>query len=107
MGAILEHYGIDYIPVHGWQSTLCPVHSERQPSFRVNVDEGAFQCMACGVSGGHPAALVSLVEGCGWHEAMEFITKWTGFVPPKTKQHSRRTRPGRRGYVPRYKRRKE
>ena len=38
---------------HGlWKSALCPFHDDHDPSLRVNVETGAFRCMACGARGG-------------------------------------------------------
>jgi hypothetical protein len=31
-----------------WRSAHCPLHDDLQPSLRVNLDVGAFRCMACG-----------------------------------------------------------
>lgn len=35
-----------------WRSAVCPFHDDDRPSLRVNVETGAFRCMACGAKGG-------------------------------------------------------
>lgn len=34
-----------------WRTALCPFHPDARPSLRVNVDTGAYRCMACGQKG--------------------------------------------------------
>lgn len=34
-----------------WFECLCPIHHERVPSFRVNVEQGFFRCFGCGARG--------------------------------------------------------
>jgi len=37
---------------NGQATGICPFHSDRNPSFSVNLRNGAFFCFACGTSGG-------------------------------------------------------
>jgi hypothetical protein len=47
MAAVLDFYGVQYREhVFGWQNILCPFTPEDRPSFRVNLDEGGFACLA-------------------------------------------------------------
>lgn len=50
----------------------CPVHKagmEATPSLRVNLEDGHFRCMACGVKGGDVLALHRLITGAGFTQA--------------------------------------
>ena len=56
-----------------WAAICCPVHKggkERKPSLRVNLADGHFKCMACGVSGGDVIALHRLIAGIGFIAAV-------------------------------------
>jgi hypothetical protein len=33
-------------------TAICPFHSERRPSFSINLKRGAFFCFSCGIRGG-------------------------------------------------------
>ena len=49
-----------------WAEICCPSHkggAERNPSLRVNLADGHFRCMACGVTGGDVLALHRLITG--------------------------------------------
>ncbi len=35
-----------------WRTALCPLHGDKRPSLRVNVQSGAWRCMSCGAAGG-------------------------------------------------------
>lgn len=56
-----------------WVSISCPAHkggAEKNPSLRVNLIDGHFRCMACGVKGGDIIALHRLVTGFGFLDAV-------------------------------------
>lgn len=107
MAALLDHYEIQYRHIAGWQTTRCPAHDEQDPSFRVHLDEGGFQCMACGVRGGDVYALVMAVEGCSFPESKKLIAEWIGLREgPSRRAPAGRSSPGRRGYKPAYRRKK-
>ncbi len=70
MSAVLQHYGVDYRDsTLGWQSTLCPVHSEDTASFRVSTEDGGFLCQACGIQGGDVLDLIMIKEECDFPAA--------------------------------------
>ena len=53
-------------PRGAWASIRCPAHKggeEQTPSLRVNLKDGHFRCMACGVKGGDIIALHRLLTG--------------------------------------------
>lgn len=80
IGALLEHYEWDgrASGYGSWQNTRCPFHSDRNPSARVNEEEGVFHCHVCDVSG-DAYAVVMTVEHCDFLKAKELIREWTGF----------------------------
>ncbi len=51
---------------------LCPLHSERHPSFYVHPERKIFFCFGCGI-GGDIFRLVMLVERCTFSEAVELV----------------------------------
>lgn len=56
-----------------WVSITCPAHAggaEKHPSLRVNLVDGHFACMACGVRGGDLIALHRLIAGVSFPQAL-------------------------------------
>jgi DNA primase len=51
LAAVLDHYGVTFNPDRTSQKILCPVHEEYVESCSVNLDEGWFNCHACGAKG--------------------------------------------------------
>lgn len=81
MAALLDHWGVEWSHAResqGWRSILCPVHSEDTPSFRVNVDSGAWKCMSCGVKGGDTLDLIATREGL---EDFHLVVEYADSVP--------------------------
>ncbi|MBM3358465.1 MAG: hypothetical protein FJY54_12150, partial [Betaproteobacteria bacterium] len=52
VGYFEQREGLRLIGRGPWRSALCPFHDDHNPSLRVNVETGAFRCMACGARGG-------------------------------------------------------
>jgi DNA primase len=52
---------------------LCPLHSERHPSFYVDPAKGVFYCFGCGV-GGDVFALVMRAEGVDFRTALAVVS---------------------------------
>jgi hypothetical protein len=71
---LLEHWGWDTPARDGWCSIRCGHHEDSRASARVNLDEGAYICLACGLSAGSPATLVMRVKGLTWQEANAYLT---------------------------------
>ena len=61
-----------------WRSARCPFHDDIQPSLRVNVDVGAFRCMACGAKGGDVVAFHMRRYGVRFIEAAKALGAWKG-----------------------------
>lgn len=51
---------------------LCPVHSEKTPSFEVNDAKGTFYCHGCGF-GGDAITFLTRVEGMAFRQAIETL----------------------------------
>ena len=51
---------------------LCPLHSERHPSFFVHPEKQVFKCFGCG-AGGDVYAFVMRVEGCDFLDALRIV----------------------------------
>lgn len=97
MAALLDHWGLDWSHAResqGWRSILCPVHSEDTPSFRVNVDSGAWKCMSCGIKGGDTLDLIAVHEGL---EDFRDILEYAESVPGDRQDDD--PQPARRGRV--------
>ena len=91
---VLRHHGH---PVDdGKTSTLCPIHSEKSPSFHIKNDGSLYNCFGCG-AGGDVITLYQEISGCNRHEAIVNCGKLAGLsagerppefhVPPPPKSH--------------------
>ena len=58
---------------------LCPIHSEKTPSFHVNPDMGIYKCFGCGKSG-DLITFVRETEQLNFAEAVEALGKRFGIV---------------------------
>jgi hypothetical protein len=59
-----------------WRDALCPFHQDSRPSLRVNVETGAFRCMACGAAGGDVLAFHRRRHGMTFIEAARALGAW-------------------------------
>ncbi|MDO9213447.1 MAG: CHC2 zinc finger domain-containing protein [Methylococcales bacterium] len=57
---------------HGWQDGgLCPFHSDnKQGSFFVNLETGAYKCFACVANGGDIISFTMALHGLRFAEAL-------------------------------------
>src|SRR5712692_1257275 len=69
---------------------LCPLHSERHPSFYVHPEKQVFYCFGCG-AGGDVFDFVMGVEHCGFLRALDILHR--RFLGGATE--ARRSLPGR------------
>jgi DNA primase len=53
---------------------LCPFHSEKSPSFSVNVARNIFKCFGCG-KGGDPISFIREHENMGYLDAIRWLAK--------------------------------
>lgn len=75
----LERQGVAFKQSGVNFSALCPLHSERSPSFHVNTAANTFHCFGCS-AGGDSISLVQQVENLSFVGAMQFIAEETGIV---------------------------
>lgn len=59
-----------------WRDALCPFHGDKTPSLRINIDKGAFACMACGVKGGDVLAFHMKLTGLSFIAAAKALDAW-------------------------------
>jgi DNA primase len=79
--AATEYYaeiGLRLLGRGAWRSTSCPFHDDAHPSLRVNVESGAFRCMACGAHGGDVLAFHRLRTGKRFVDAARELGAWVG-----------------------------
>ncbi|WP_455640361.1 DNA primase [Parabacteroides sp.] len=80
--ALLEEVVERYIPLRraGKSLTgLCPFHTDRHPSFHVNVGQQYYKCFACG-EGGDLFKFVQKMEGCDFRTALKKLAGWYGLA---------------------------
>ncbi len=68
--------GITLKGTGAWRDALCPFHSDTQPSLRINVERGAYRCMACGARGGDVLAFHQHKHGLNFVEACKQLGAW-------------------------------
>ncbi len=51
---------------------LCPFHSERTPSFKVDLERQSFYCFGCG-SGGDVIAFIQKYKGLSFKESLRYL----------------------------------
>ena len=71
-----EAEGLQLIGRGAWRSAVCPFHDDHHPSMRVNMETGAFRCMACGVHGGDVLAFHSQKYGLAFRKAAQALGAW-------------------------------
>lgn len=59
-----------------WRDGLCPIHGDKTPSLRVNIDKGAFACMACGAKGGDVLAFHMQLHNLSFIAAAKALGAW-------------------------------
>jgi hypothetical protein len=59
-----------------WRDALCPLHGDKTPSLRVNIEKGAFCCMACGAKGGDVLAFHMQLNGLSFIAAAKSLGAW-------------------------------
>ena len=67
--AYFDREGLRFIGHGRWRSVVCPFHDDARPSLRVNVDTGAYKCMACGAKGGDVLAFHRQRHGLSFVQA--------------------------------------
>jgi DNA primase len=73
--ATLKRSGRNYV-------CCCPFHSEKTPSFHINVGEGFYKCFGCGESG-DVFSFVMKVENLDFVESLRFLADRAGIPMPR------------------------
>ena len=71
-----EQSGLRLMGRGRWRSAVCPFHDDHTPSLRVNMETGAFRCMACDAKGGDVLAFHRLRYGLMFKEAAQALGAW-------------------------------
>jgi DNA primase len=75
----------DYVPLKKAGTTykgLCPFHSEKTPSFHVNLEKGFFHCFGCGL-GGDVFKFLELHEKVAFPDAVRMLAQKFGVALPE------------------------
>ena len=73
----LENYGIAFRRTGAAWVGLCPVHSERSPSFNVNPNSQTFKCFGCGISG-DIFSLIQELQSLSFPGAVQYLADEVG-----------------------------
>jgi len=60
-----------------WRSALCQFHPDARPSLRINIETGAFRCMACGAKGGDVLDFHRARHGLSFAQAAQDLGAWS------------------------------
>ena len=75
---VLNHHGWEgHARGRGWETVKCPYHDDTTASASLNVELGAFNCHACGISG-DAIKLIMQWEGLSFGEAVRVATETYG-----------------------------
>ena len=66
----------------------CPFHSEKTPSFYINVEDGFYKCFGCGESG-DVFSFIMKRENLDFIDALKFLSERAGIPMPKWDKSSR------------------
>ena len=72
----VERAGLKLIGRGRWRSALCVFHRDENPSLRINVETGAFRCMACGAKGGDVLDFHRQRHGLSFAHAARDLGAW-------------------------------
>ena len=68
---------------------LCPLHSEKTPSFSVSPDKQIYHCFGCG-KGGSVINFIMEIENLSFPDAVEFLARRCGMEVPDDKEDENR-----------------
>jgi phage/plasmid primase-like uncharacterized protein len=87
-----EREGLKLLGSGIWRKALCPFHEERNPSFSVNVQEGAFKCHACAAKGGDVLDFHMQKYAMNFQDAARDIGAWVDPVADEPGERQERER---------------
>lgn len=61
-----------------WRDAICPFHVDSKPSLRINIERGAYRCMACGAHGGDVLAFHMHLYSMPFVAACKALGAWIG-----------------------------
>lgn len=73
-----QKQGIQLKGSGAWRDAICPFHTDTKPSLRVNVENGAYRCMACGARGGDVLAFHMHLHSMPFIAACKALGAWVG-----------------------------
>jgi hypothetical protein len=56
-----------------WQSVKCPFHDDKEPSLRILLPDGGFNCLGCGERGGTVIDLVMKLHNLDFPQAIQYL----------------------------------
>jgi DNA primase len=81
---------LDYLQGHDWQPArrivggrllgLCPLHTDRKPSFLLDPNKNLFYCYGCG-RGGDVIRFAEIYHQVKFREAVALLREWCGLAP--------------------------
>jgi DNA primase len=81
---------LDYLHSHGWQAArsirggrlmgLCPLHTDRKPSFLADPNQNLFYCYGC-ARGGDVIRFAELYHQVKFPQAVALLREWRGVTP--------------------------
>ncbi|MFO1152038.1 MAG: CHC2 zinc finger domain-containing protein [Rhodospirillales bacterium] len=71
---VLAHYKLKLVGRGSQRSVLCPFHSEKNPSCKVNLEKGIFRCFGCGAKG-NVLDFVQHMEDASLTDAAEMLAR--------------------------------
>lgn len=82
VSAVVRSAGVELAPKGRELVGLCPFHSDREPSLRVNDSKGLYKCFACG-AGGDAIAFIRDAHGLGFRAALARVAELAGVMLPE------------------------
>ena len=73
-----EKQGIQLKGSGAWRDAICPFHKDTKPSLRINIERGAYRCMACGACGGDVLAFHMHLYSMPFILACKALGAWIG-----------------------------
>jgi hypothetical protein len=56
-----------------WQSVICPFHDDEEPSLRILLPDGGFNCLGCGERGGSVIDLTMKLHCLDFPQAIQYL----------------------------------
>ena len=73
-----QKQGIQLKGSGAWRDAVCPFHADTKPSLRINIEKGAYRCMACGARGSDVLAFHMHLYSMPFIAACKALGAWIG-----------------------------